>query len=138
MPDLSVSFLLDEQGQVTAMNLREGQHIHKLAKGSAPQEPPLDVDAVQKYLGFYLDEDAGHDVEVIIHNGHLAFVIPGVEIPLELYPPDEEGWWPLRLNPSVMVRFNEDETGRVVSYTARSPEGEAVRPRVHGHDDESE
>ncbi len=138
MPNLSVSFPLDEQGEVTGMKFREGSQVHELAKGSAPQEPHLDVEAVQKYLGFYRDEEAGHDVEVIIHNGHLAFKIPGVEIPLELYPPDEEGWWALRLNPTMTVRFNEDETGRVVSYTARSPEGEAVRPRVPGRDEKSE
>jgi len=36
------------------------------------------------------------------------------------------------LNPAVTVRFDLDRDGSVVSFTARSPEGEAVRPRVTG------
>jgi hypothetical protein len=56
--------------------------------------------------------------------------VPGAPAPYRFAPPDAEGWWSLRLNPSVEVHFEEDAEGRIVAYTARSPEGEGRRPRV--------
>jgi hypothetical protein len=68
--------------------------------------------------------------EVLIHNGHLGVKTPEVAVVLELYPPDEEGRWTFRLNPTVSISFQEDEEGNIVSFTAHSPEGDFVRPRV--------
>ncbi len=130
MPGLSVMFRRDETGTVTGIQLREGARIHQLERGTAPEEPPLDLEAIAKYLGRYRDETDGLQIEVVLYNGRLACRAPGTPAPLELYPPDSYGWWVFRLNPSVAIRFNEDEDGRVISYTARSPAGVTVRVRV--------
>ena len=99
---------------------------------TAPQEPALDPDAVQKYLGAYErpEEEGSDPVQVLIHNGRLAISVPEVDTVLELYPPDEEGKWRMRMNPTVAISFQEDEAGNVVSFTAHTPEGDFVRPRV--------
>jgi CubicO group peptidase (beta-lactamase class C family) len=127
---VAVSFQEKEDGTVSAMNFHQPNRTYVMWRGPAPPEPKLLLENVRKYLGFYHDAEAGHDVELVFRDGRLAFLKPGIQVPLALWPPDEEGIWRLRLNSNVSVRFNEDEAGSVVSYTARGPGGEAVRPRV--------
>jgi len=99
------------------------------APSVAPPEPELDLSAVEKYVGFYLAEEE-EKVEILIHDGRLAIKIPQAGVPLELYPPDEEGKWFFRLNPTVSIDFRESEDRQVLSFTSHSPEGDFVRPRV--------
>jgi CubicO group peptidase (beta-lactamase class C family) len=131
-PSVAISFVQDEAGQVTALQWHQAGEVFDVPRGTAPEEPPLDLEAVQKVLGAYErpEEEGSDPVEVLIHNGHLAVKMPEVAVVLELYPPDEEGKWYFRLNPTVAISFQEDEDGNVVSFTAHSPEGDFVRPRV--------
>ncbi len=122
-----VTFESNDDGAVSGMTLHQ---THRFVRGTLPDEPPVDPDSLQRYLGFYLDQDAGHEVEVLIHNGHLAVRLPTVPTPLELRAPDAAGRRALRLNPSVSMRFNEGAAGDVVSYTAFAGGQELVRPRV--------
>jgi CubicO group peptidase (beta-lactamase class C family) len=126
-PSLAVSFVQDEAGQVTALQWHQAGEIFQVPRGTAPEEPPLDLGAVQKYLGEYERPEEGDTVKVIIHNGHLSVKTAVV---LELYPPDEEGKWRFRLNPAVSISFQEDEESNVISFTTHTPEGDFVRPRV--------
>jgi hypothetical protein len=128
-PSVQVSFERDESGSVTAMMMHFPDQDFELPRGEAPPEPELDLAAVQKYVGFYLAEEE-ELVEILIHDGRLAVKIPQVAVPLELYPPDEEGKWFFRLNPTVSISFQESEDGEVLSFTSHSPEGDLVRPRV--------
>jgi CubicO group peptidase (beta-lactamase class C family)/predicted small lipoprotein YifL len=131
-PSLAVSFITDESAQVTALKWHQAGEVFEVPRGSAPEEPPLDLDAVQKYLGKYERPEAegSEPVEVLIENGHLAVKIPEVTVVVELYPPDEGDWWYFRLNPSVSISFQEDDAGNVISFTSHSPEGDLVRPRI--------
>jgi len=133
-PSIAVSFVMDEAGQVTALRWHQAGEVFDVPRGTAPEEAPLDLEAVQKVLGLYErpEEEGSEPVEVLIHNSHLAIKIPEVTVVLELYPPDEEGRWAMRLNPSVSISFQEDEDGDVVSFTSHSPEGDFIRPRVDG------
>jgi hypothetical protein len=133
-----VAFTRNAAGDVVGLRVRDGGHTVELAKGEAPDEPPLDMAVVQDYLGTYLDEATGTTVQVLIQNEHLAVLVPGVDVAYELYPPDDNGWWALRLNPAVAVRFNRDADGNVVSYTARSPQGAEDRIRVPDADEPSD
>jgi hypothetical protein len=89
---------------------------------------------VQIYLGFYRLEEDDRIVEIVIHNGHLAIEVPGTVVPLELYAPDGEDKWALRLNPAVSISFQESADGQVVSFISHTPEGDFVRPRVPPED----
>jgi len=131
-PSLAVSFVRDEADQVTGLQWHQAGEVFEMPRGTAPEEPPLDPEAVQKYLGAYeRPEEQGSDpVQVLIHNGRLALKTPEVAVALELYPPDDDGKWTIRLNPVVSVSFQEDEAGNVKSFTAHTPEGDFVRPRV--------
>jgi len=129
-PSAAVSFQWDETGQVVAMTLHVAEESFELPRGEALAEPDLDLAVIDKYLGFYRDKENDHTVEVIIHNGRLAIEIPGQLVKLELYAPDEEGRWAIRLNPSVSISFNESADGQVVSFTSHTPEGDLISPRV--------
>jgi hypothetical protein len=122
------------------MKLYQSGMTFELPKGKAERkpEPPLDMAFAERCIGVYRDEEAGQDVRVLVQNGHLAIEAPGQPAAFELYPPDEEGLWALRLNAMVRIRFDEDEDGRVVSFTVVLPDGtEVVRPRADEAGEES-
>ncbi len=131
-PQVAVSFHRNGDGGVAAMKFYQGRDQFELLKGNAPPEPELDLAAIQKYLGWYHDSEANQDVELVIHNGNLAAKVPsiGLPVPVEFFPPDENGRWALRANPTISISFQEDEDGSVVSYTVHHPGGETVRPRI--------
>jgi CubicO group peptidase (beta-lactamase class C family) len=129
-PSVAVSFVRDAAGQVTALQWHEAGQVFDLPRGSTPQEPPLDLGAAQKYLGQYQRPEDGVTVEVVMYNGHLSVKTPEVAAVLELYPPNEKGQWQFRLNPAVSISFQEDKEGNVISFTAHTPQGDFVRPRV--------
>jgi len=129
-PSLAVSFVQDEAGQVTALQWHQPGQVFEVPRGTTPQEPPLDLDAAQKYLGQYKRSEDSATVEVVIYNGHLSVKTPEVAAVLELYPPNQEGQWHFRLNPAVSISFQQDEKGNVISFTAHTPQGNFVRLRV--------
>ncbi|MBT5532321.1 hypothetical protein HOK31_04635 [Candidatus Poribacteria bacterium] len=122
-----VTFQSSDGATISGMTLHQA---HRFVRGALPTEPTMDPESLQRYLGFYVDEQAGHEVEVLVHNDRLAVRLPTLPTALELRAPDAEGKWALRLNPSVSMRFNEDDGGNVVSYTAFAGGQELVRPRV--------
>ena len=133
-PSVKVSFERDEAGNVVAMKMHFPDETFDLPRGTAPPEPELDQEAVQKYLGSYRLEENDRIVKIVIHNGHLAIEVPGTVVPLELYAPDEEDKWAMRLNPAVSISFQESQDGQVVSFTSHTPEGDFIRPRVEPED----
>jgi hypothetical protein len=128
---VAVSFERDATGEVVGMMLHEPGQMYELPRGTPPPEPELDLDAVEQYVGFYRGE-GGEEVEVLIQNGRLAFKIPDSPVPLELFPPDEEGRWYVRLNPVVSIAFNAAQDGRVESFTVYTPGEEEILVRVEG------
>jgi CubicO group peptidase (beta-lactamase class C family) len=131
---IAVSFVQDEAGQVTALKFYQAGEVYEVPRGKAPPEPELALEDVQKYLGIYYDPEEDHNVEVVFQNGRLGIKVPDVLVILELYPPDEEGKWHLRLRPEIAISFNESEDGRVESFTSHTPEGDFVHPRVESVD----
>ncbi|MDH5440915.1 MAG: serine hydrolase [Candidatus Bathyarchaeota archaeon] len=120
--EIAVSFELDDHGNVTAMKLHEAGYINELPRGPPPQEESY-PDDMERYVGVYQTEDPNVTMKVVILNGRLALDIPGQPIELELYPPDEEGKWYMRVNPTIAVSFNETDDGRIDSLTLHLPDG---------------
>lgn len=132
MDQVAVSFNLDDVGGVASMNLHDPGGVYTLAKGSPSQGDTYPED-MERYLGEYQTEDPSVTMKVVIINGRLALDIPGQPVLLELYPPDSEGIWFLRVNPSVAVSFNEGEDGEIRSLNLHLPDGTVVtRQRVDG------
>jgi CubicO group peptidase (beta-lactamase class C family) len=118
--EMAVSFELDDNGNVTMMRLHEAGYTNELPKGPPIQESY--PDDMERYVGTYQTEDPNVTMRVFIHDGRLALDIPGQPI-LDLYPPDEEGKWYIRFNPTIAVSFNESEDGRIESSTLHLPDG---------------
>ena len=64
-------------------------------------------------------------VDLVVQDGRLAVRIPETPAPLELFPPDEEPIWRVRMSPAVGFEFIEQD-GAVVAYVARGPGGEST------------
>jgi hypothetical protein len=127
--EIAVSFELDDNGNVTMMRLHEAGYINELPKGPLLQEESYPND-MEKYVGTYQTEDPNVTMRVVIHDGRLALEISGQPI-LDLYPPDEEGKWYIRVNPTLAVSFNETEDGRIDSSMLHLPDGTAyTRKRI--------
>jgi CubicO group peptidase (beta-lactamase class C family) len=128
--EIYITFDTDDEGGVTGLKIFEGSMIHELPRGKAEPEPELDLEAVRKYVGFYEDDQETGDVEVLIQNGHLAVDVPSIGV-LELYPPDEEGKFLVRMSPAIWLRFNENDAGKVVSMTVQLPAEVRELPRIN-------
>ena len=121
MPGVAVSF--EEEGsEIKSMTLFQGGTSFVLPKGTATVEEKYPED-MEKYTGTYETEDPELTMKIVIVNERLALDIPGQPVPLELYPPDVQGIWVMRLNPSVSVSFTETTEGEVESVTLYVPGG---------------
>lgn len=131
---LALSFDVAENGKIKGMRIHKPGIVHELPKGKATGQRhvarKLKKAAVAKFLGLYRDKHTGRDYEMVFQDGALAVRVPGVPMLLEFDPPDAEGYRVLRLNPQARIRFNENEEGGVISYTAYTPAGNVVRPRI--------
>lgn len=130
-PGVVVSFARDETGLVAGLRIDQGGETFHVPKGEPEPvtEADLRLEDVEKYLGWFRDAETGREVEVLLRDGRLALRIPESTDPLELFPPDADGAWRVRIQPSVSVLFGEED-GQVVSYSALGPGGEATFTRI--------
>lgn len=127
---IAISFTFDEWRNVTGMKLHQAGYSFELPKGLPPDDDEYPED-MEKYVGFYQTEDPNVTVEVLVNEGRLALNVTGQPTLLELYPPDDEGKWYIRFNPTIAISFNETEDDRVTSFTAHLPDGTTLlRPRM--------
>jgi hypothetical protein len=129
MEEIYIVFDIDDGDSVTGLKIFEGSMIHLLPRGKAEPEPDLDLESVRKYVGLYDDDDEVGDVEVLIQNENLAVHVPSIGT-LELFPPDEEGKFLVRMSPAIWLRFNENEAGEVVSMEVQLPSELKELPRI--------
>ncbi len=129
-PGVAISFVRDEAGGVVGLRIHQGGEVIDLPRGGPDPESEvmLGLDEVEPYLGWFRDAETGREVEVVHQAGRLALRIPETDEPVALFPPDAEGAWRVRLNPTVTISF-EVQDGRAASYTARGPGGEATFTR---------
>ena len=130
-PAVAVSFVRDEAGEVTDLLIDQGGATIDIPRGAPEPEAEVELQPgeVDKYLGWFHDAETGREVEVLFQAGQLALRVPETTEPLGLFPPDVDGGWRVRINPTVVILFAEEE-GTVVSYTARGPGGEATFTRM--------
>jgi CubicO group peptidase (beta-lactamase class C family) len=127
-PSTSVSFK-KEGDKVTSMTLLSEGGEFELPKDKPVKIEPLKKEEVAKYLGNYRREEDKVLVKVILNDGALMVEVPDTEVSVEIAR-TKKGW-ELPSNPGVTVTFQEDKSGKVVSFTVESPDGKKrVRHRV--------
>jgi CubicO group peptidase (beta-lactamase class C family) len=134
--DIAVSFGRDEDGEVNLLRFHQaGMEFEAPRKGSALEAEiartlaaGIDEAEAARYVGRYFHPERNAEIEVAFKDSRLHIVAP--EASYELVPPDEQGRWPLRAAPGILMTFQTDETGKVISMT-RTIRGTAlVMPRV--------
>jgi len=135
LPTQRVTFSLDEAGSVERCHVAGPIATSTLIRGQALAPTLLSLDEVSDLLGTYLDEEGDRKIVVSFADGILSVKVPELPAPLELLAPDEDGWRPMALNPTVKLRFDRNEHGDVISFTAQSPDGIDVRRRIKDHQD---
>ena len=129
-PGTGLSFRTSDDGSIEGFAIHQMGSITEYVRGNPAPAPPLTQEEVAPLLGTYLDEEADRRLAVLLQDGELVIRQPESPVPLELHRPNEDGWWALRMNPQIMIRFDVGADGRIASFTVQSPEGEAVRRRI--------
>ena len=124
-----IRFDFEPSGRATGFRMPDRGGSKRFVRGTPTEIARFDREDVADLLGRY-EHELG-EMEVVLGYGVLALIVPDAEVPLELLPPGEEGWWALALNPAVAIRFDRDASGTVISLTARTPAGSDVHLRIH-------
>ena len=125
-----LDFVRDEAGVVGGLRLHQGGNIFDGPTGGPEREPEVALQPadVEPYLGWYREDATGREIEVLLQDGRLALRIPETPEPLDLFPPDDDGIWRLRMSQVVGIEFLEED-GEVGAYVARGPGGESTFSR---------
>ena len=130
---IAVSFDQDDQGAIQAMRMHQGGFDFELLPKGFEVPVTIPLDELQPYVGTYKSGDV--DLVVSIQNNRLAIDPSNAPVVFELNPPDEEGFRTFRIRPSLQVRFDHDDTGRVVGFTRkRDGEVRGTAERIAGPD----
>jgi CubicO group peptidase (beta-lactamase class C family) len=133
--EIAVTFHRDEAGSVNLLRIHQaGMTMDVPREGTklaAEMAAAMIVDeaTVAPFLGRYHDPEDDTYAEVRYRDGSLFIDVPDV-MEFQLMPPDVEGWWAVRINPALRLRFNVDESGRAVSMTRLMGGEELDMPRV--------
>ncbi len=136
--EMSVSFERGLGGNIDLMKIHQSKIAFKIPREGTQLAAKMAAagriskqDAA-KYVGRYYHSEREAEIEVAYIDGWLHVVVP--EASYALLDPDDEGRRPLRANPTMMVSFQTDADGTVISMT-RTVDGEdLVMPRVGGED----
>jgi CubicO group peptidase (beta-lactamase class C family) len=139
---IALSFVRNDRGEVVALRRHQGERSLDIPRQGTPEARAL-LDKARKareewkkYAGVYQLDRPGQTVEIVEREGSLGLLRQGQTAPLLLRPPDAEGRWRFRGNPSTYVTFQENATGAVVSFTIHTAGGQTlVRPRVGDPED---
>ena len=128
---IAIRFNENDQSQVCSMTLFQGGAEFECFREGFEAPVEIDLTEARDYLGVYHLDIPGQqvDVTVLLQNNRLAIDHPG-QMVFELYPPDDDGWMTFRITDAIRVRFDRDESGKVVSITHQQGGAERVLPRV--------
>lgn len=115
--DLIVLYFTQSRGGTTALSI---ESVLRPLIGQPPLKQPaaaaLTAQETEPYLGFYYVDVLDEIGAVIRHGSQLALEIPSQQ-EFVLRWPDEQGKWAFDLLPSIAIKFDQPEGGRVPGFT---------------------
>ena len=111
---ISVSFDLDESGNIAAMRMQQNGMNFELPRKGYDIKPEIEAEALTPYLGDYDSKKLKGVIKAKIQNHRLAMDVPN-QMTFELHLPDENGFRTFRIKSDTSVKFVEDETGAVTA-----------------------
>jgi hypothetical protein len=120
-----------EHGKVVSMILYQGGMTFEHPRDKLVKPEPITKEAADKYVGQYQRAEDKVVVEVSWKDGGLAIRAAGEKKELELVQrPDKKSWQP-RQPSGAVTTFNEDKSGKVISFMTELPDGRKLtRHRV--------
>ncbi|MCW5775028.1 MAG: serine hydrolase [Phycisphaeraceae bacterium] len=107
----------DEQdGHVISLTVFQAGMVFEVPREGAKIPADITEAEAEEYAGVYRYDELNVTVRVRYHNGRLGIEVPGEAI-YDLTPPDEDGWRAFRMKDTIKVRFDRDESGRVVAMS---------------------
>ncbi len=126
---VSVSFKKDKPGKVVSMILYQGGMSFELPRDKPVKPAPITKEAAGKYVGKYRRDEDKVVVEVYWKDGGLAIRAAGAKNELELVQrPDKKSWQPRQASGAVTT-FEEDSSGKVISFMTELPDGRKLTRR---------
>ena len=114
--DLMILYFTQSRSGISALQIERA--IDRLIIRPDWSQPMEKVPAeLRRFVGVYLKPEGGaeEEAELVYSNGNLILDVPS-ELPFELMPPDEEGFWKFRIAPDKLkLKFELDENGSVTA-----------------------
>jgi hypothetical protein len=111
-------FLEQPQGNLTLIRKKPGDAATPLSDYSGP---------MKEFLGKY--EKDGQPIEIGVHNGKAALVVPG-QPAYTLVEKGKDEYGAVELPDSYRVLFKRDSAGKVAALTLKQPQGDAEFKRI--------
>jgi len=128
---IAVTFDRDPQGRVVGLSIYTEGFRFEVPRIGVEHVGEIPLEDLGRYLGRYVVEGPGNEIELIVLDGRLAVSIQGLP-DLLLHPPDEEGIWTSRTHEGIELSFEEDAEGEVASLSLVTPWFRGTAPRVAG------
>jgi CubicO group peptidase (beta-lactamase class C family) len=120
--DMMTFYFTQSRGQVTGIRLETDIDRLLLDPDYAP--PPEIAEKYQPYLGTYVSESSaslGEEYNVLIHNEHLGFDIPGLIIFELIDPPAGSDRWYFQFDGRLYIQFIRDRSGHIAELRFYEP-----------------
>jgi CubicO group peptidase (beta-lactamase class C family) len=118
LPDERIGYVLLTNVTATPLQTMSIKVVFDALLGEWSDEPqtPLDPTSVQEYLGKYRFDLMKADCTVLIKDGKLAVDVPG-QMVFTMQAPNEAGQWAFDFDPRILISFQRDAAGKVMSLT---------------------
>ena len=140
--DIAVSFERGAGGTIDLMKIHQSQIAFELPREGTELAAKMAAagkvtkEEAAKYVGRYYHPERETDIEVLYIDGRLHIKVSDGRF--GLLDPDDQGRRPLRANPTILVSFQTDAHGRVISLTRTRDGTDLVMPRVVGDNDDDD
>ena len=131
-----VTFERDEAGNVTLLKLHQGGMVFEVPrKGTAlaaeqAKRPVVDPEVVKPFIGRYKDPTSEEFISIYLNGETFCLKPSNQDIELHLSATDEPNTFTIKQVPGVRLRFNRDESGRIISMTRLVGDNELDLPRM--------
>jgi CubicO group peptidase (beta-lactamase class C family) len=133
--EVAVTFERDADGAVDLMVITQGGMTFHVPRQDTPRAAAMAAALVVKHadvahlIGTYYHPERETNIHVVWKEDRLWLIVPGLP-DLELMPPDEQGRRALRLQPIVLLSFEQGDDGAIASMTRWVNDESLVMPRV--------
>ena len=119
---IAVVFDRGADGEVVGITLYQGPYTFEIPREGVEPPPEVPLEQLQPYVGSYLRDEGGRQVEIAIRRNRLGLVDKGQWV--AFHPPGEDGHAALRVRADQGATFHRAADGTVDSFTFHGDAGD--------------